>query len=106
MVAVLFAISVMTFFIFNVIPNGDPALRLAGHSTNPSTVEVIRHQWGFDKPVYVQYVRTMEKVFNGHLVSYSTQANVLDEIRKDVGHTFSLAIGAALLWMLFALGLG
>ncbi|MFL5896173.1 MAG: ABC transporter permease [Thermoleophilaceae bacterium] len=106
MLAVLFAISVLTFFIFNVIPNGDPALRLAGHSANPSTVEVIRHQWGFDRPVYVQYVRTMEKVFNGHLISYSTQTNVLNEMRRDVGHTFSLAIGAALMWMLFALALG
>ena len=30
MVFVLFAVSVLTFFIFNVIPNGDPAERMAG----------------------------------------------------------------------------
>ena len=36
---VLFAISVLTFAIFNVIPNGDPALRLAGRSATPQTVE-------------------------------------------------------------------
>jgi peptide/nickel transport system permease protein len=106
MVAVLFAISVLTFLIFNVIPNGDPALRLAGHSTSPETVEAVRHQWGFDKPVYVQYAKTMEKIFTGSLVSYNTQSNVLTEIRHDVGHTFSLAIGAALGWMLFAMALG
>ena len=35
MVAVLFAISVVTFSIFNVIPNGDPALRLAGRNQSP-----------------------------------------------------------------------
>ena len=29
MIAVLFAISVLTFVIFQAIPNGDPALRLA-----------------------------------------------------------------------------
>src|SRR3954452_24169459 len=106
MVAVLFAISVLTFAIFNVIPNGDPALRLAGHSTSPETVAAVRHQWGFDKPVYVQYARTMEKIFTGTLVSYNTQQNVLHEIRHDIGRTFSLAIGAALMWMVFALGLG
>ena len=30
MVLVLFAVSVVTFLIFNVIPNGDPAERMAG----------------------------------------------------------------------------
>src|ERR671931_759012 len=106
MVLVLFAISVVTFAIFNVIPNGDPAQRLAGHSTSPEVVESVRHQWGFDKPVYVQYAKTMQKIFNGTLVSYSTQTNVLNEIRHDIGRTFSLAIGAAILWMVVALGLG
>jgi peptide/nickel transport system permease protein len=106
MIAVLFAISVITFAIFNVIPNGDPALRLAGHSTSPSTVAAIRRQYGFDKPVYVQYVRTMEKIFNGSLVSYSTQTNVDSEIGRDIGPTLSLAIGAALMWMFFALCIG
>ena len=30
MVLVMFAISVLTFLIFNVIPDGDPAVRMAG----------------------------------------------------------------------------
>jgi peptide/nickel transport system permease protein len=106
MVAVLFAISVITFAIFNVIPNGDPALRLAGHSATPATIAAIRRQWGFDKPVYVQYVRTMQKILNGSLISYTTQTNVVQEIGHDIGPTLSLAIGAALLWMFFALCLG
>jgi peptide/nickel transport system permease protein len=106
MVAVLFAISVITFAIFNVIPNGDPALRLAGHSATPATIAAIRRQWGFDKPVYVQYVRTMQKILNGSLISYTTQTNVVKEIGHDIGPTLSLAIGAALLWMFFALCLG
>src|ERR1700757_2322855 len=106
MVAVLFAISVMTFAIFNVIPNGDPALRLAGHSATPATIAAIRRQYGFDKPVYVQYARTMEKIFTGTLVSYSSGTNVDDEIRKDLPRTISLAVGAALLWMFVAISLG
>jgi peptide/nickel transport system permease protein len=106
MVAVLFAISVLTFVIFNVIPAGDPAQRLAGHSANPATIAAIRHTWGFDQPLYVQYGKMMEKIFTGKLVSYNTQQNVDREIFHDIGRTFSLAIGAALLWMVFALGLG
>jgi peptide/nickel transport system permease protein len=106
MIAVLFAISVITFAIFNVIPNGDPALRLAGHSATPATVAAIRREWGFNKPVYVQYVKTMQKIFNGTLISYTTQTNVDNEIKHDLGPTISLAVGAALLWMLVALSLG
>jgi peptide/nickel transport system permease protein len=106
MVAVLFAISILTFAIFNVIPAGDPAVRMAGKSATPTTINAIRKQWGFDEPVYVQYVKTMGKVFSGNLVSYITQRNVIDEIRKDVPRTFSLAIGAALIWMFFAIVLG
>ena len=34
MFAVLFAISVIVFLIFNVIPNSDPAARIAGQPSN------------------------------------------------------------------------
>jgi peptide/nickel transport system permease protein len=106
MVLVLFAISVLTFLIFNVIPNGDPALRIAGRHPTQGQLEVIRSQWGFDQPIYVQYGKTMQQIFSGDLVSYSTQLNVVDEIRKDAPRTFALAIGAAIMWMAFATALG
>jgi len=106
MVIVLFAISVLTFLIFNVIPNSDPAVRLAGRNATEAQVQVIRKQWGFDKPVYVQYVKTMGKIFSGDLISYSSQLNVLDEIKKDVPRTFWLAVGAAITWMFFGVALG
>jgi peptide/nickel transport system permease protein len=106
MAVVLFAISVLTFMIFNVIPAGDPAVRMAGKSANATTIGAIRRDWGFDKPIYEQYLKTMEKTFSGKLVSYINQRNVLDEIKKDVPRTFSLAIGAAIIWMLFSIALG
>jgi peptide/nickel transport system permease protein len=106
MVGVLFAISVFTFAIFNVIPNSDPALRLAGRNQTPGQLEAIRRQWGFDKPVYVQYVKTMEKIFTGDVVSYTNQIDVDKEILQDVPRTLSLAIGAAIMWMSFAIAIG
>jgi peptide/nickel transport system permease protein len=106
MVLVLFAISVLTFFIFQVIPAGDPAVRMAGKSANAQTIAAIRKDWGFDQPVYVQYAKTMGKVFSGDLVSYINQRNVVDEIKKDIPRTFSLAIGAAIMWMAIAVVIG
>jgi peptide/nickel transport system permease protein len=106
MIAVLFAISIVTFAIFNVIPNSDPAVRLAGRLQTPEQLDAIRRQWGFDKPVYVQYFKTMEQVFSGNLVSYQNNVDVDKEILQDMPRTFSLAIGAAIMWMAFAVAIG
>ena len=106
MVFVLFAISVLTFLIFNVIPNGDPAQRMAGRTPTEPEIQRIREEWGFDKSLPVQYVTTMEKVFTGNLVSYFTRLDVGEEIVKGLPRTFSLAIGAAILWMVMAVALG
>jgi peptide/nickel transport system permease protein len=106
MIAVLFAISIVTFAIFNVIPNSDPAVRLAGRLQTPEQLDAIRRQWGFDKPVYVQYFKTMEQVFSGNLVSYQNNVDVDKEILQDIPRTFSLAIGAAIMWMAFAVAIG
>jgi|SRR5829696_4604258 len=106
MLVVLFLISILTFLIFNVIPGGDPAIRMAGRQPDPGQLERIREEWGFNEPVYVQYLKTMGQVFSGDLVSYSTQQNVIDEIGRRLGRTFALAIGAAVMWMVFATALG
>ena len=67
MLVVLFAVSVLTFLIFNVLPAGDPALRMAGRQPDPGQLERIRDEWGFDEPLYVQYAETMKQVFSGEL---------------------------------------
>jgi peptide/nickel transport system permease protein len=106
MLVVLFAVSVLTFLIFNVIPGGDPALRMAGRQPQPGQLHRIREDWGFNDPIYVQYAKTMQQVFSGDLVSYSTQENVWDEVKGRIPRTLSLAIGAAIMWMLFATAVG
>lgn len=103
MLVVLAAISVLTFLIFQAIPNGDPAQRLAGRTATPETVAAIRRTWGFDKPIYDQYAITMKKVFTGEVISYTQSLNVESEIVRDLPVTFSLAIGAGVIWL--ALGI-
>jgi peptide/nickel transport system permease protein len=105
-VAVLFVISVLTFLIFQAIPNGDPAIRIAGRTANAQTIAQVRHQWGFDQPIYVQYVKTMGKIFSGTVVSYSQGFNVLDEIKRGLPATLSLAIGAGIIWLSLGVLLG
>jgi peptide/nickel transport system permease protein len=106
MLLVLFAVSVLVFLIFNAIPGGDPAVRMAGEHVTPSQLEVIRHEWGFDSSLPVQYVHTMEKLFGGKLISYFSELNVREEIWKGLPRTLSLALGAALLWAIGGVALG
>ena len=53
MLAVLFAVSVIVFLIFNVIPNSDPAARIAGEKSagNAQLIANINEEWGFDEPL-------------------------------------------------------
>jgi peptide/nickel transport system permease protein len=106
MVLVMFAVSVLTFLIFNVIPNCDPAVRMAGRQPTETQIEAIRKEWGFDENIVVQYLTTMRKVFTGDLQSYFTQLPVGEEILKGLPRTLSLAVGAALLWMFVAVCFG
>jgi peptide/nickel transport system permease protein len=105
-IVVMFAISVLTFFIFQVIPNGNPALRLAGQAATPQTIAAITRSWGFNRPIYVQYIDTMAKIFTGSVVSYSQQVNVLSQIRRGLPATASLAIGAGVIWLAWGVFLG
>jgi peptide/nickel transport system permease protein len=105
-VLVLFAISIMTFLIFQAIPSGDPALRMAGRLATPQQVQDVRQQWGFDEPIYVQYAKTMGKVLDGSVISYTQQLNVLDEIKAGLPATLSLSIGAGVIWLGFGILFG
>jgi peptide/nickel transport system permease protein len=105
-VLVLFAISVLTFLIFEAIPNGDPAQRLAGRTSTPETVAAIRHTWGFDKPIYDQYLLAMKNIFTGRVISYTQQVNVEQQIADGLPATLSLAIGAGIIWLVLGVLLG
>jgi peptide/nickel transport system permease protein len=107
LVVVLFAISVLTFLIFFATPGIDPSRQLAGRNPNPATVAAVKHQFGLDRPLPVQYV-LMKRIFiSRDLVSYGNQAlKVVPAIVDAAPVTFSLVIGAAVLWVIGAIAIG
>ncbi len=105
-IALLFATSVVVFGIFEVIPSYNPGRAIAGRNATPATVAVVNEKFGFNKPVYVQYVRTMRLIFTGQLIDYSDQLNVVDQFKTRFPATLSLVIPAALIWLVAAVGLG
>jgi peptide/nickel transport system permease protein len=105
-ILVLIAVSFITYLIFIKIPGGDPAFRIAGRTATAQNIEDIRQKLRLDDPFYVQYWALMKSLFNGSLVSYSSQLNVVDQIKAGIPATFSLCIGAAVIWLFFGILVG
>jgi len=108
MVAVLFAITVLTFLIFFATPGIDPSRQLAGRNPDPATVAAVRHQFGLDRPLPVRYALMMKRLFiSRDLVSYGNQAlKVVPAITAAAPVTFSLVIGASFFWVVGSILLG
>ena len=105
-IALLFAISILTFLIFEAMPNSNPALRLAGRTATQVQINAVEREGGFKKPIYVQYYKTMEKILTGNVISYTQQLNVEHQIVQDLPPTLSLAIGAGIIWFCFGVIFG
>lgn len=63
--AILVAITVsfVTFMLLRL--SGDPAMALAGENATPKEIEVIRHQYGLDSPIIIQYVNWARRALRG-----------------------------------------
>ena len=63
MVFVMAGISVLVFLIFFATPGADPAARIAGRNASPEVLAAVRHDFGFDQPLWVQYLLLMKRLF-------------------------------------------
>jgi peptide/nickel transport system permease protein len=100
-IAVLFAISVLVFLIFNVVPATNPAQRIAGKNATPQLIENVEKEWGFDKALPAQYWTQMKLIFTGKVESFQSHINVDKRIAEGIPATASLCIGAAIIWLAF-----
>jgi len=115
MVLVLIVVSLFTFIIFMKLPAGDPVRRLAGsRATTPQELAAIRHNIGLDQPLLVQYWRFAKGLvpwpgwFLNRQVYYSWANNVpvSEEIYSRLPTTITLAVGAAVAWLLIGIPIG
>jgi peptide/nickel transport system permease protein len=105
-IAVLFAISVLVFLIFNVVPATNPAQRIAGKNATPTLIKQVEHEWGFDKSLPDQYWTQMKLIFTGKDESFQSHINVDQRIWEGIPATASLCIGAAIIWLAFGIIFG
>src|SRR4051812_42564599 len=106
MAIVLIAVSFIVYIIFFKIPGGDPAQRIAGRTATHANIVAIHDRLGLDRPFYVQWYKMIEQLVTGNLISYTDQLSVSDQIWQGMPVTFSLSIGAAVIWLFFGIMVG
>jgi peptide/nickel transport system permease protein len=107
-IVLILLVSALTFVFFNVFPSADPAQLRAGRNASPAIIHYIRHELGLDKSVPVQFFNYMKNIFLHFNFGYSfyTGASVLSLITNRLPATISLAVGAAVVWLLMGIPIG
>ena len=80
-IPIVFGVMLITFFLFRVV-GGDISADIAGKSASASTIAEIRHEYGWDKPLFINTPAWEEKgfvgLFDSQFVHHLTQCASLD----------------------------
>ncbi|MEV5278967.1 MULTISPECIES: ABC transporter permease [unclassified Streptomyces] len=121
-VLLLLIVSAVTFAIFFLVPRlaGQSVDQLAaqyvGKDANPSSIAAVKKNLGFDQPLYAQYWHFIKALFVGadykfgpdasHCsapcfgYSFKTHVEIWPQLTSRIPISFSLAIGAAVIWLI------
>jgi peptide/nickel transport system permease protein len=102
LIPILIGVSILVFAWIRALP-GSPAESLLGEHATPQAVAQIRHQYGLDEPVYVQYWDYLKTIASGNL---GTSIATTRTVTYEIGHRFPATVELALAAMVFALTLG
>ena len=106
LIPVLIIVSVLVFLMVHAMP-GDPARVMAGDSATEEDVEAIRTAYGFDRPLYEQYLRYIGRALRGDFgTSFRTGRPVAEEIAIRFPNTMLLAVAAIIISIVFGVGIG
>jgi peptide/nickel transport system permease protein len=106
LVLTLLAASLVVFVVLQVLP-GDPALLMLDTSARADTLAALRHQLGFDRPVWLRYVDWIWGLVRGDFgVSYTYGVPVAELIRQRVMVSLPLAAMGITLSMAMAIPAG
>jgi peptide/nickel transport system permease protein len=105
-IPLLFVVSFLSFALVAIAP-GDPAVDILGPGQSEAQYAAIDRQYGFDRPVPVQYWHWLVSALHGNLgTSYAYSEPVVNIVNSGLGVTLALVIGATLLTAVLGVGLG
>ena len=70
-ILVLLLVTLLVFFVMRLLP-GDPIIIYVAQNAstmamNPEQIDYLRHQFGLDRPIFVQYASWVGKIFSGEI---------------------------------------
>jgi peptide/nickel transport system permease protein len=65
-VPVALGVTILVFLLIHLVP-GDPARTILGNQATAPRVALLRHEWGLDRPLPVQYEKFMGRLVHGDL---------------------------------------
>jgi peptide/nickel transport system permease protein len=102
---VAFTVSVISFMLIRV--SGDPAIALAGEAASPEEIEFVRQQYGFDRPLLVQYMEWARRAIKGDFgESPYLNVPVTQMIGERIGVTMTLGVCALIFAVVLSVPLG
>lgn len=116
-IVMLALVLALVFVIFFVLPGGRGsssegkypavAVMIAGKNPTEAKIEAVIARLGLDKPIPVQFITYVGNALKGDLgYSYQTQEPVTEAVMRRFPATFSLAIGASVVWLLLGCTIG
>jgi peptide/nickel transport system permease protein len=103
---VLLGVSIITFFLAQVVPV-DPVAFALGQNAREDQIEAYRRELGLDRPVWEQYISYMSRLIQGDLgQSIRTRREVILDLRDYLPATIELALAALIIALLVGIPLG
>jgi ABC-type dipeptide/oligopeptide/nickel transport system permease component len=103
---VLLNVSLVVFALVRIVP-GDPARLMLGMEASEDAVQAARTQFGFDRPLYIQYVEFVAGALRGDLgQSVRFRRPVGDLLRESFPATLELALAATGIALVLAVPAG
>lgn len=105
--ALLTVLLVVTFTFVMLRVSGDPMLALLPMETSAEVIEMMRREWGFDRPIIEQYFTYLGRIFTGDFGnSLRSGQDALDMIMAKVPATLQLMAAALVLALAVGVPLG
>ena len=106
LIPVLIGVSIVVFLLIRMIP-GDPVVVMLGEKARLEDVERVRHEMGFDRPIYIQYIEWMGRILRGDLgKSILGYTPVIDELKYRLPATIEMVLLGLFMGVLFGVGIG
>ena len=96
----------LVFVLIHLVP-GDPILQMLGEGATPVDIDALRHQYGLDQPLQMQYFHYWNGVLHGNLGdSIRLHDTVAHLVAQRYPYTLALTVAALALGLALALPAG